>query len=462
MLERHKLLDERFLSFSISSVVNFDRNLRIKLGLEERKIKKEDTERIFNIIYSNNLMAQILNSGEYQVILEEEKKLKGEAKLGVVFCIDGRIPQLFMFGRSANAREKAGSLIALDEAGNLEDERFISILEQTANDRGGDFLQIVTAHTSLHDKSHGCGAIKKGIDEGIFPEGDIDQIALKEASKRAHAIEKKYNEILKTKGKPPLEKVAITAMIDTDTMGLILNFGSENNLSTTNIVKELTNQVIEGISFGEMRDKFTDPKNFIEYSQKILTLTKYFIENRYFDEYVNNNYGNLTDAQKLALIFTLARVSANQFLTGLATNSDDHHEPSHPFAKHNEDYMVVSPHGKPLGRFDISHQSFGSVPSSREEMIDEVKIKISLLKTNGGQKPHILFLSTPVPLKDYLNNSSVLTSVQDAAIEYFKQLISDDKILDLIKSGELLIVPVFVNEDNGEVLEVKDYSIYIN
>jgi len=66
LLERYK----RFLSFSISPMVNFNRNLRIKLDLEEREIKKEDTERIFNIIYSNNLMAHILNSREYQVILK--------------------------------------------------------------------------------------------------------------------------------------------------------------------------------------------------------------------------------------------------------------------------------------------------------------------------------------------------------------------------------------------------------
>lgn len=451
LLERYK----RYLRFKIEPDLNrYFSNLQERLLMPE--IEGRAKESIFEIIYRNNLMGHILSSKEFNLIVDEEKSLKGECKIGVVTCIDGRISGLHKFGRTANIKEIAGSLINLSDLLELDDLRFIRILEQSA-DEGRELLEIVTAHTGKH---HKCGAIEKGIEERVF-QGDPDQVAIEEAKKRAEAIEKKYNQILTAKNKQPQNKVSITAMIDTDHMGLILNYGQENELSTTDITLQLLDLIKSGIGknvgeFGSMKETFARPELFLEYSKKILEITRFIINNRVFDDYINNNYPQLSDNQKKALIFTLSRTVANQYLTGLASEE----EFDHPYSEHNERYLSVSPHGKLFGRFDMQ-QVFGSVPSNRQDMLSHIKTKLSILDSNNAIKPYILFLSMPTNETEIVNSASTLLASENALTTYFSELFKDEQIKKLIEDGQLIIIPIYIEENNGKLISVRDYSFYI-
>ncbi|GAB4219580.1 MAG: hypothetical protein Fur009_6400 [Candidatus Microgenomates bacterium] len=438
------------------SLENFFSNLKNKDSFLP-DVKEKDYERIMEIVYRNNLMAHILESREFAQILKEEKELKGDAKVGVVMCIDGRISILHQFGRTVNTKEVPGSLLNTSSNNNLEDTRFIQTLEQLANE-DRELLQIITAHTSLKHQDHKCGAITKAVNKGVFT-GGIDQVAYEQAKKRASAIEEKYNEILRNKGKKPQEIVAIAAMINTDDMGLFLNFSEQNQLSTTDIVRQHLHDIKSNtnIEFGAMKDNFSNPLYFLNYFRNILEITKYLLNKNIFDQYINDNFSELSDSQKQSLKFILSRTAANQYLTGLASDEEFHHS----FAEHDEDYLVVSPHGKPFGRFDL-RQSFGSVPSSRGDALEYIKIKLGIMDSNQDKEPRILFLSTPINPQIINISPDYLRGLENAAIVYFQQLMKDKELKEKIKNGELVVVPMLVDENNGRVLEIRDYSVYLN
>jgi hypothetical protein len=429
-------------------------NLYKGLGKE---LPNEAKGQIENIIFDNNLMSHILNSPEFNHILNEERRLKGEdVKVGAVICIDGRIYILDQFGRTINVKEIAGSLIELnDDKSGIKDIDFIGALEQSARE-GKELLEIVTAHTGHHK----CGRIAEGIDKNEFS-GDPDRVAITEAEKRALLIEKKYNQILHQQGKEPQRKVAIPAMINTDDMGLTLNFGKEKPLSTTNFTRQLRKKIEHNFlsnQFGSMKDKFNKPENFIEYSKKVLEITKYLMETELGEtrsftadikKYIKANYSDLTKKQQKALLFTFCRTIANQYVTGMALEEINKKS---PYADHNEQYMVVST-GKPFGRFHAV-QGFASATSSSAEMLNQVKIELGLLDGHHKSKPYILFVSTSVPATDKNINES-------RAIGYYQKLFSDPEVRNRIDVGELVVVPILINEKNGEVLSVQDYSIYI-
>ncbi len=435
-------------------------NLQKKINFPE--IREATRGRIFEIIDRNNLMSGILEGPNFLAILEEEKKLKGNAKVGVILCIDGRLSILHQFGVAVNTKEVAGSLIGLSkDKKTITDRRFISILEQNA-DEGRELLEIVTAHKSSRHKNHGCGRISLGISEGEFI-GDADVVAWTEAEKRVVAIENKYNEILKSKGKAPQNKVAIAAMVDTDTMGLTLNYNQDNQLNTTDLTLELASDINQtlGHDFGSMRESFTNPSSFIEYSKKVLEITEYLMsaESNRARNYINENYSDLSDQQNQALLFTVCRTIANQYVTGLASEEEFYH----PYLEHNERYMVVSPVGKLFGRFDFE-QSFGCVPKDRKEMLEHIKIELKLLDKNRKEEGEtdILFISTPINLIISETKGTTITLAEDAARVYFQNLLEDEEIKQRIEKGLLVIVPILVDENSGKVLKVRDYSIHLN
>lgn len=451
--------------------------------LKYREPGENKKRRILTIIERNDQIAGLLNGEEYQEILTQENGLKGSCKVGVVLCIDGRVPIIHQFGRTLNAWEVAGALIGLKNDGkNIDSVLFNEILQGFIRSMGNnnrDLLEIVTAHTSLKT-SHKCGAIQAGIDGGNY---DKDKppvnIALEEADKRTVAIENTYNQLLENKKKGPLNQVALTALIDTDTMGLILNYGRENELSTTKLLNSGLNNAIENVVgeivgiFGSMRDTFTNKDFFLDYSQKILQITKALSEvtnlklsgdanyQDYISNYIDKNYGKLTSDQKSALKFTIARTIAVQYLTGLSKLPDDH--PDHPFSEHEEDYMVIAPKGKGMGRFDIAEQAFISSPSGTENSIREIHTKLSLLDKHRKKKPDpdILFVSDPVDKKAWEEKNQMTHSIRADNAKLYTALVQDLEIGGRIRKGSLIIVPVLVDQETGEVLEILDHSTHL-
>jgi hypothetical protein len=191
-----------------------------------------------------------------------------------------------------------------------------------------------------------------------------------------------------------------------------------------------------------------------------LAITQYLMEEETEEiiNYLNQNYPDFSDKQRQALLFTICRTIANQYVTGLASEEEFHH----PYLEHQENYMVVSPSGKPFGRFDITQQSFGSVPANREEMLDHVKTKLLLLEANQADKPYILFISSPINRTILDQPDVTLIAAEDAARAYFQVLFNDTEIRKRAEQGSLVIIPILIDEENGRILEIGDYSFYLN
>jgi len=484
MVKEFTNLQERPLnSFPLTGQLN-QNFLNLGKVFEYKRPEEKDKRRILTIIERNDKVAGLLNSKEYQVILTQENALKGSCKVGVVLCIDGRVPIIHQFGRTLNVWEVAGSLINLKNDGkNIDSLLFNEILKgfiQSMGDNNRDLLEIVTAHTSL-STNHKCGAIQAGIDDGTYDKSHrpVD-IALEEADKRTMAIENTYNQLLENKNKKKLDQVALTALINTDTMGFILNYDKKNELSTTKLLNSGLDKAIENItgemvgSFGSMRNTFTNTDYFLDYSERILQITENlltindlkFLGNINYQDYITNyidqNYGKLTPDQKKALQFTIARTIAIQYLTGLSKLPESG-QPDHPFSEHDENYMAIAPNGKAVGRFDIEEQVFSSNPSGIENGINEIHTKLSLLDKHRKKKsdPDILFVSNPIDKRIWTEKNQMGQEIRRDSAELYLALMNDNKIRDRVKKGSLIIVPVLVDQEMGEVLEILDHSIHL-
>lgn len=460
-------------------------NSRVALG-GPSEMPRNSVEKILSILNSNQEIADRLSSPEFITILEEENKLKGKTKVGVIDCIDGRISLLHQFGRSVNSLEVAGSLVDytfekdhhsehfLTPNPIIDSRRFIGTLEDLASsNEGRQLLEIVTAHTG---KEHKCGKITQMVKDNMF-QGNIDDVALEQADIRRSAVDNTYNRLLERNRKEPQAQVAITAMIDTDHQGFILNYGQENQLSTTDILLRdgLVKKIRDGLyaevdDFGSMSTNFTENSKFIEYSTKVLKITQYLLSTeiedqashmRVISEYIDTNFPNLSkgqDSQKQALMFVIARTLASQYVTGLASDEQG----NHPFKEHHERYVSIAA-DKPFGRFDL-HQSFGSTPRDRVDAHRHLSTKLSIIDSHRqqGEDTDIVFISTAVGNETWLNASNHdKRKLEDGAIAYYKNLIEHAEFSKRVVDGNLAFVPVIIDEQTGKVIEIRDYSSFI-
>jgi hypothetical protein len=457
--------------------------LQSKNSLQIPEPLERDRERVLQYIADNNETARMIHELDHGEIIKKEKRLKGNCKTGTVICIDGRISIIHQFGRTANVWEIAGSLVESERRSDgkvyLTTHRLIDALQKTSRaSEGRDLLEIVTAHTS-HDLNHKCGKMTGLVDAAGLSREAIDRKALQAAELRAQAIENTYNEIRKSQGKAPQAQVAITAMIDTDTMGFILNFGKENVLSTsdilmnTGLLSTIHNdmQAVAG-NFGSMKETFAVKDKIIEYSQKVEAITRYLMHTeiqssnsviKSVKSYIDAQFPNLSPSQKQALEFTFCRTIATQYVTGL---SGEHF--NHPYNEHGEKYISVSPFGKSFGRHDYTQQSFGSTPNNRKEALDQIKIKLSIMSKHGGSgEAKIIYISNPIKRSILIHSdiemSSTYAEIIDSNRAYYEFLYQDEELKSQIHQQKLILVPLLVDEDTGEVLKIMDDSpLYIN
>lgn len=458
-----------------SYLINFSRFLNIK------EVDVEHQNRVVRIIDRNNQIADLLESGGsdgYKAIVEQEIALRGEAKLGYVYCIDGRIPTIFLAGRFANAWEEPAGLIGTintDDGNKIPKSTILDqALEETVRE-DRDVLEIFFAHTSSIEGPNTCGYMNALHQDGLLPE-NITDLTLENLRQfeeiHIPAVTEYYNRINLQKGRDPLARVGVGAVYETDKMGIVLNYGQKDKqFSTSEYINEYRYE-IESIvgehlgEFGNMRSNFTDPENFIKLSKKTLELTKFLLGYDSFttkiDGYLTSNYGNLTEKQSQALRFVLVRTMALQYITGLSDTSKNE---EHPFTNHQEDYLSVSLAGKPVGRFDPKEQVFASTPSDTLTAVKDIRLKLTLMDRHHANKPYLLFVSNPVKKADwdkYKGSESEAINRNIALnASLFRTIVADEILKGRIKDGSLLVVPVLVDQNTGEILDVVDHSALI-
>ncbi len=450
------------------------KNFAQALGMKD--ILAEHQQKIVRIIDRNNQIADLIESDGpdgYKSIVKEEIALRGEAKLGFVYCIDGRIPTIFLAGRFANAWEEPAGLIGLTDSDNGAKTPRSTILEEALDEAAAenrDVLEVFFAHTSTINGPNTCGYMDALASGGKLPAGVTDLTAenIRQFEQdQIPAVTEYYNRVRMQRGQEPLARVGISAVYETDTMGVVLNYGQgDKQFSTTDMVNSIRTG-LESIvgehlgSFGSMRETFAHPENFTTLSQRVLELTKFLMSRKNFaehiDGYLSNNYADMTDSQRQALRFMIFRTMALQYVTGLAEPGQ-----KHEFTHHNEDYLAVSLSGKTVGRFDTSEQVFASTPSDTPTAIADIILKLFLMDKHDAVKPYILFVSNPVKKADFdkFEQSGSESVRRNMALNasLYRTAVNDAELKQRIKQGDLIVVPVLVDQNTGKILEVPDHT----
>lgn len=431
------------------------------------------------IIHRNNKVAEILKSPFYKEVIKNDKLLKGTCAVNIDICIDGRIPDIHLLGLTGNTWETGAGIIGLRESPldgtmELESSRLTeAVIERTEKDNP-QMLQILTAHTSLSEHrqlaennfeqlpDHGCGKMKKMYSDGEVTNRDLVAANLEIHEKSAQAFTDLYNRAAEANTVEPLEKVAITAVYDTDTMGIMLGYGTDHELFTTDITRGIIadpriNADLTAIAgeAGSMREEFTNVDRIIELETRVMNTTEYLMNDesfkKSFETYSTTYLSNYTDEQKHALFYTLSRNIAFQRTSGVYAEQNDHEHP-HPFTHHGEGYQSISMDGAIVGEFDPEVQVFGATVSTYEEAIGHIKIQTGLMESiKATEPPYIIFLSNSI------NNGAtpdVLERARGQLRILFREIKNDPEIMNWIKEGKLVPVPVLIDSKTREIRDV--------
>lgn len=434
------------------------------------KIRKQDFRRIWEVIARNNAVSKILESPSFKDLTKKQVKLLGGTALGLVFCIDGRIPAIFLGGRFARhfeipageistIKRKSDGKIIPDSSDLNEALRVIA----SAND---DLLEIIFAHTSLSSPGHGCGVMLDRIKAGLAdPKLSLEEANLKLIEEETiPALTNMYQEFRIQLGFRPLKMVAVAALYDTDSFGIIL--GSLSTTDLTNQYQKQMNNIFKqhNLFFGAFKDKFSNLEYLTNFSKRVLQVTENLLSKKIpglterLEDYLDKFYQQLTDMQKEALKFLLLRNIAFQYLTG---SSKFKKISDHPFFKHKESYMAVAMRGATIGKFDPETQIFASTPADPKGAIANINTMLSLLGNLAKVKPFILFVCNSITARDLKENGPALQRLLGSNAGLLRDIIEDKKLGGMIEKGEMIPVPLLLEENTREVLKIVDHSGYI-
>lgn len=447
-----------------------------------REIEQKDRDRILRIIERNNLVSKTLGSDDFKNIVDEKKKLIGKIVIGFIFCIDGRIPSVFLGDRFAKFWEVPAGEISIVK--RKSDGKIIPAstdLGESLRRRvtsGMELLEIVFAHTSLLDPQHGCGAMAvKRKQDKLNPSLSNEEANLKILKEKTiPALTNLYNDFRTQKGFEPLKRVGIPALYDTDSFGVILNFDKREegkSLSTTDLTNDFKESITESLIkenlvFGAYKHKFHDLKYISIFFANLLKVVKRISTDRKFSglqeslsNYINLHYADLTSGQKKAFRFFLTRSIALQYLTGLSGSNKKNID--HPFAEHGETYMAVSIRGATIGKYDPEDQGFSSTPADSQSAISNIKTKMSIMNSSKENKkrPYLLFICNLLGEADLKDNNRVLQRAMATNAELLKDILLDEELGSMVRRAQIIPVPVLIAEDSGEVLKIADHSAYI-
>ncbi len=318
------------------------------------------------------------------------------------------------------------------------------------------------------------------------------------------------NEALKKAGLKEVERIAVPAMFDTRTMGMELRsplleedpqtgktilspIEKREVLSTTPLANQLKDaersiNTANFPDFGALEHTFNTVEGFVDYSRK-LTIMSIFLNdpqepNKYIktfyqrvidfpeqltqaaadihdkvSDFIEKYFPDLSEEARRVLKYRFYRSIAHQYLTGLSE-----HKEHHPFSDHAEAYIATSEDANYPGKLVASKQSFRI--SCPDEQTGAKRTNIAASVMDGSQgldqgKPHIWYVSTSIKKRDFDNRLSPDPkdhSEYQEAIKKNTRFLRGQMRQPLIKrrvyEGNLQPVPVLVDKDTNEVLEI--------
>ena len=428
----------------------------------EVKFAPEATARILDIMGRNHLMSHVLTTPEFEEVINDEKKLRGEDEnitVGISRCIDGRLPnkdnRLFKVHESKAGLLETETVInptTFQEKKVLTSGRMIEAIKGEANK--GPLLQILMAHTHQAVAPCDCGAMD-AIKSKYPPNTDLVLENIKLHKDAAEAIDTLYNEEVVFNKRPERiqARTAITAVYETNTQGIVLGYGEEgvDTYSTTSLALEIAS--MKNNFVGALIGKKLDITKAISNEKKVCEVTRALLDQSslFFNrtsEYIKRNptLKDLNPAQIQALIFYLGRTTAIQLLTQSFDESVDN-----PFRKHNEEFQSLSADDVAVGQI-LPGQVFVSNPHP-SQAVDHILTQYKLMNhyVPERKKPDILFISNAQSsgLQEGRRDSS-----KGLTIEMLRKIYINSEIRRLILSQELLPIPVIIDEKTRDVKHI--------
>lgn len=467
-------------------------NLPLNQNKDHKKPTKDELQnaikRVWEPISRNNHISEIFHCPQFQEQLARKRKLKGPASLGVVWCIDGRLDGMSL-GVVINLWENPGGIIDVQETadGKLvpSSSELCEHIKHDANS-GVDLLEIPLAHFESTNPKHGCAANEGLVDlirhqgipanKGHLTHMDMAQISqiddnhLENANlliikkTTVEAIGDYFNKIRVKNNLQPLPRVAIAALYDTATMGIVLRENNLPDLSTAHIAQELRSEIVSktGNDYGKFRDTFTDPENLFALTKKTVDITQYLMLsstafNQKLEKFIQHAYPNLTRDQKQALTFVIAKTTAFQHLAGVADVPAG--GPTHPFSKHNEQYMGISVRGEYIGKYDTK-PAFGSSAADAKTGVKQIKTKWFVMDSNNADldKPRIMYVCSSISKHDFENDYKAVKRASGNNAKISREFLENEDIRAQVNTNRLIIVNTLVDDTTGEVLDVLDHS----
>jgi len=457
-------------------------NLTRWMGMKESPFDPLLPKNAIDILSNHTQSVIHLKTDRIQAILDKERQLKGDAKEGFIICVDGRLINLLFAGKHTNMWEEPASLFKTktNSKGQLvvESKALSTAIEKTAKEDNRDLFEMVLAHTSL-TTDHICGkasALSKQAGHPMFGLSGralaIKNLEMLEAE-QIPAITNTYNNAREQSGNPKLNQVAVSALFDTDTYGIVLNYGKEgkNELSTTTLLESGLKAQMEAkfgeiAQFGKYNKTLDNTDHFIRLYSDLINITEKLINGEVdgfsqVSAYIATEYPDLSPIQKKAFIFTMARTISLQYITGLSHLPVGEH-PKHPFAEHAEGYATITTEGSQaiIGKNDTVNQSFGVTASTKAEAQGQIKdVVLPLLDKNhekiGGVHRHSIFITAPCDT--YGREKDV--AIQQVE-ELMKNLLEVPMVLERVREGNLLLIPVLVDKDTSDILEIPKLPMF--
>ncbi len=435
-------------------------------------ITREDFDRVASYLGRQEFITSKYLSPEFQLLTVMAKNLFPNVRAGKIACIDGRESRVIQDGKAFSRWSVPAGIPALiyrDGEKHLASGRLRSSILSVAKQKG-EILELMKIHTSRSSPlDHGCAALKRLImldNNGKLPaNADLVKTGIKLLQERKAVIRESFNLVRQEVGLPVVKKVTILGVSDTDTLGLtFMGNDEERPLSTVDLAVQLFPEFREylidkyGKKYGEIgifSETFVEPEKIIPFEEMNYNIASTLMEYKPFITEVqkyaqNSSLHLLTDNQMRCFHYTAARNLANQYLLGFYRNEG---HPHHPLASHGELYGSISYDGIHIGQLDPGHQALKASPSTEHDALEQAEIQYAVLNTNNPQKPHVLFVVTALP-ETVVNDEKALIGYRGNNYNFLNLFLNNEKIVNLIRKKELLLIPVLLNESTREIIEI--------
>jgi hypothetical protein len=275
---------------------------------------------------------------------------------------------------------------------------------------------------------------------------------------RADDLKKVYNTSVNDPSNR-LDRVAITAVYNTDNMTIEFGYGTDHFVSTAQFLRVLR-PVIDNLNrghFGSWKDRYAniDKKTQLDFDslqvdimEDLMTDCHLFQE--LFDQLLQTqpDLGELTPPQQRALQIVVAKNVAFHYLTGICFETD----PSHPHHDHHEIAQSVNLDGVNVGQFDPEGQVFGASPATAADAVLHINVQTNIMNKDQALKlPHIVYICKATT-DDQADGITERASGHNR--DFFLNICSDPSIMKRMQTGEIIPITVDINDRTRQVKRV--------